>query len=128
MTTFIVKLIVPDPEDFSAALLDSDVFGIVDLFSSVKSFLSSFFSTIFNLQASKVFTIPSFSAFGTTFPSYQMDFSWFDDYKNYSDAIISAFLVIGYAHWFFIQLAPMLRGGGVVGHDQSTDASKKVGG
>ena len=128
LTTFVVKLIVPDPDDLASTLLEADVFGIVPLFNAVKTFITSFFSTIFNLQVSKVFTIPSFTAFGTTFPSYQIDFSWFDYYKNYSDAIISAFLVIGYAHWFFIQLAPMLRGGGVVGHDQSTDASKKVGG
>lgn len=128
LTIFVGKLLVPDPDDLASILLESDMFGIVDLFLAVKSFISDFFSTIFNLQASKVFTIPGFTAFGTSFPSYQVDFSWFDDYKNYSDAIITAFLVIGYAHWFFIQLAPMLRGGGVVGHEQSTDASKKVGG
>ena len=128
LTTFIVNLLVPDPDDLASTLLDADMFGIVDLFLAVKTFFTSFFNTIFNLQASKIFTIPSFSAFGITFPSYQMDFSWFDNYKNYSDAIISAFLVIGYAHWFFIQFAPMLRGGGVVAHEQSTDVSKKVGG
>ena len=127
LTTFFVNLLVPDTDDLSSTMLQADVFGVLPLGFAIKNFTSTFVYTINNLQVSKIFTIPSFTAFGITFPAYQMDFSWFDNYKVYSDSIISGFLIIGYLHWFFVQGSSMLRGSGVIGHEQSTDASKKVG-
>lgn len=124
LTTFIVRLIVPDPEDLAESLILHDEFGFISLVGAVKTKVNSIYSSIFNLSSTKVFTIPSFTAFGITFPAYQMDFSWFDNFKVYSDTIISGFLIIGYFHWLFTSISTHIRGGSVIAGDVTVPDKK----
>ena len=126
LTTFIVKLIVPDPDDLANSLIEHDQFGFISLIGALKTKINSTYNSIFNITAVKIFTIPSFTAFGVTFPSYQMDFSWFDNYKVYSDTIISGFLIIAYFHWLFTTISTHIRGGSVIAGDV-TEPDRKGG-
>ena len=114
---FFETLLIPDTDSLAQTLTNSDSFGVLPFLSACKSKFNTISSSVLNLSASKVFVLESFTAFGTTFPSYTVSFAWFDNYKVYSDAIISGFLILAYLHWLWVNINSILRGQSSIAND-----------
>lgn len=103
-------LFIPDPEDFADVIEDNDSFGFIGLFNALRASINGIFYQIHNLTPVYYFHVPSLIFHGQEIGDFDIDFTWFLPYKQYTDGIISAFLTIGWVYWLFVQAAGLLRG------------------
>ena len=110
IATFLSRLIIPDHADFVEMLLEHDEFEMISTTAHVVDEMSGFYVSLSNYSqySVKSLTVPSCTVFGVTIPATVIDFSWFDNYKTYTDTIISAFLIVGYFYWLFTRLSGIL--------------------
>lgn len=112
LTTLFVNLAIPDSEDLQDAIEDSDTFGLINVASSVNSKILSEVNTLKGLSSSKIIHVPSCYFHGVQIGDYDIDFSWYDNYKTFGDGIISAFLVWNYIWFLFFRFPSYIRGQG----------------
>lgn len=110
LTTLVVNLFIPSEEDFNTLFENSDTFDLLSIAQTIFEKIFSIWDSIYNLSSSKVLHVPSYTWHGQQIGGYDIDFSWFDSYKIYSDGIISAFLVFSYLWFLFFRLPSFLRG------------------
>lgn len=99
--TLIVHLVVPEVDDMYQILNQYTIGVAVNGIVSYTSQIIDFIFVAFNTPAVKVYHLPDFTLGGQTFSGYVVDFSWYDPYKPYCDAIISFFLLINYGMFLF---------------------------
>lgn len=104
-------LFLPSADSISFLLLNHDVYGVVPLCENMVTLITNY-----KLQLTPSSTddykivISSFQLCGQTIDQMEIDFSWYLDFKNYGDPIISAFLVFGYFMWLHSRFPYWLRG------------------
>ena len=108
-------LFLPDQEDVSEIIAANDSLHIastIDIFvDKVWVNENSIIKTLQNVPPSKKFHIPSCIYHGVQIGNFDIDFSWFEPYKTYSDIVIGSFLAIGWIYWFFVSCSHLLRYG-----------------
>ena len=108
-------LFLPDHEDVSEIIAANDSLHIastIDIFvDKVWVSENSIIKTLQNVPPSKKFHIPSCIYHGVQIGNFDIDFSWFEPYKTYSDIVIGSFLAIGWVYWFFVSVSHLLRYG-----------------
>ena len=112
LTTLFVNLAIPSESDLQDAVSDSDTFGLINVASSVNSKILSEVTTLKGLSSSKIIHVPSCYFHGLQIGDYDIDFSWYDNYKTLGDGIISAFLIWNYIWFLFFRLPSYIRGQG----------------
>lgn len=108
-------LFLPDQEDVSEIIAANDSLHIastIDIFvDKVWVSENSIIKTLQNVPPSHTFHIPSCIYHGQQIGNFDIDFSWFESYKTYSDIVIGSFLAIGWIYWFFVSCSHLLRYG-----------------
>lgn len=104
-------LFIPNADSIALCLLDHDVFGIVDMGENLLTLISNYKDQLTpnNADDYKI-VISSFQIAGQTIDEIEIDFSWYLDFKNIGDPVISAFLVFGYFMWLHSRFPYWLRG------------------
>ena len=115
LSTLFINLFIPSASDVNQAILDSDTFGFISFFTTVFTKLQTSWNTIKGLSARKSLHVPSLVFHGYQIGNFDIDFSWFDNYKSYSDGIISAFLIFTYIWFCFFRAPSYIRGQGSLG-------------
>ena len=112
LTTLVVNLAIPSESDLQDAISDSDTFGLFSVASSVNTKILSEVNTLKGLSSSKIIHVPSCYFHGVQIGDYDIDFSWYDNYKTLGDGIISAFLIWNYIWFLFFRFPSYIRGQG----------------
>lgn len=117
---FLQKLIVPDPADLVDIIEENDEYNLIGIFEFLNTAITAFKDTITN-NTRKYITIPQCTFMGVSLGPYQIDFSWYDDYKVYGDGVISAILIFGYLFFLYTRIS------GILNHEGNS-ANKAEGG
>lgn len=112
LTTLFVNLFIPSGSDVKTAFEDSDTFGLISFGTILWNKILEIRSNINSLSASKILHVPSLIYHGQQIGDYDISFAWFDNYKVYSDGIISAFLIFTYFWFLIFRLPTFIRGQG----------------
>lgn len=110
IANFIKTLFIPDPNVLAATFLVNDEFGLVSLFTSGYTFISSTILTLYQVTPSYTIHIGSCIYHGQEIGNFDVSFYWFMQYKSYTDIIISAFLILGWVYWIITNASSILRG------------------
>lgn len=115
-------LFMPDVGDMAEIMAANDSLHIINNVDRIvdKVWLAetSIIKTIHNVIPVKKFHIPSCYFHGQQIGDFDIDFSWFEFYKTYTDVIIGTFLVIGWIYWFFVSCSHILRYGKTYDYDE----------
>lgn len=128
LTTLFVNLFIPSESDFNQLFEDSDILNLFTIATNIFTKVFSVWDSIYHLSSSKVLHVPTYTWHGQQIGGYDIDFSWFDSYKIYSDGIISAFLVFSYIWFLFFRLPSFLRGQAQLGVHAFSVTNVKEGG
>ena len=110
LTTLFVNLFIPSSADINQAFIDTDSFALITFFKTAFNKVSTIWDSIVNASVKKSIHVNGFVFHGVTIPGFDIDFSWFDNIKSYSDVIISAFLIINYIWFIFFRAPSFIRG------------------
>lgn len=110
LTTLFVNLFIPSSADINQAFIDTDSFALITFFKTAFNKVSTIWDSIVNSSVKKSIHVNGFIFHGVTIPGFDIDFSWFDNIKSYSDVIISAFLIINYIWFIFFRAPSFIRG------------------
>lgn len=107
---FLTNLIIPDATTIANTFIAHDNFDMIPTFQHLFNEIKFLYQTLqdYSNHVTKTITTPAFTFMDKSFPSYTIDFSWFDDYKVFSDSVISAFLILGYVYYLWCRLAGIL--------------------
>ena len=126
LTTLFVNLFIPSSSDVKSAFENSDTFGLISFGTILWIKILDIRSTINNLSQSKILHVPSLIYHGQQIGNFDISFAWFDNYKVYSDGIISAFLIFTYFWFLIFRLPTFIRGQGQISGLASSIASSNV--
>lgn len=115
--TWLTNLIVPSPEDVSDLVNSNDSFYLISFVNALVNKINSIITTITSITPVYKIYVPSCVYHGQQIGNFYIDFSWFQSYKNYYDAIVSAFLYIGYIFWLMVNVSAILRGNNSIATD-----------
>lgn len=125
-TTLFINLFIPSSSDVKSAFEDSDVFGLISFGTILWNKILDIRSTINSLSQSKILHVPSLIYHGQQIGNFDISFAWFDNYKVYSDGIISAFLIFTYLWFLIFRLPTFIRGQGQISGLASSIASSNA--
>ena len=114
-------LLVPSTQNVIDLVLAHDEFSVFPFISAVGIKGQYIFNQITSVTPSKTFHVPSCYYHGVEIGNFDLDFSWYDNYKVYCDTIINGFLITGYIIWLFVTFKDHLRGHFV--HDVEHDVN-----
>lgn len=124
LTALGVYLFVPSVNDILTVIQNHDEYHFIAIIEYLVTITGGISSHLNDNNAIYYINIPSFTIMGTTIPASQVDFSWYLDYKVVGDAIISAFLIIGYFYWLWTRLSGWFRGNsGDIFTENNSDSS-----
>lgn len=104
-------LFLPSADSISLLLLNHDVYGVVPVCENILTLIANYKLQLTPSSSDDYkIIISSFQLCGQTIDQMEIDFSWYLDFKNYGDPIISAFLVFGYFMWLHSRFPYWLRG------------------
>lgn len=103
-------LFIPDPVDLSNLLASHDIYGVIGLVEETQLSVNHVHSMITGGENIYKLTIRPFVLAGKILGPYDIDFSWYLDFKDVGDPMISAFLIFGYFMWLHTRLPYWLRG------------------
>lgn len=112
LTTLFVNLFIPSGADLQEVLEDSDTFSLISVFIITTGKIKTIYDSIINVSPVKVLHVPSLIYHGKQIGNFDIDFSWFDNYKVYTDTIISGFLILTYLWFLFFRFPSYVRGQG----------------
>ena len=110
LLVFLTNLIVPDATSLANTFIAHDNFDMIPTFQHLFNEIKYLYTALqgYSTHLIKTITTPTFTFMDKTFPSYTIDFSWFDDFKVFSDTIVSTFLILGYVWFLWCRLAGIL--------------------
>ena len=114
-------MFVPDASDVFIALVSHDDLGFFPFVEAVGIKGKYIYTTLCSVVPSHTFHIPSCIFHGYEIGNFDLDFSWFDNYKIYWDVLMNGFLVTGYIIWLFVTVQAHLRGRMVIGNEPQED-------
>lgn len=112
-------LFIPSSSDVVTALRGHDDFGFFDCGHAVKQVSNSIYTDFSSITPAKTFHVPGLFYHGVLIGNFDIDFSWYDNFKTYGDGIITVFLTISWVYWVILNLSNWLRGSASVGSDVS---------
>lgn len=107
---FLTTLIVPDPEEVVQILEDGDTYDFIGISKHLFTEIKGFFDYLSDIDQTPYIILPEFTFFGVSCGPYNISFAWFEDYKVYTDGIISAFLITGYLVWLYFRFSDYVHG------------------
>lgn len=130
LANIVTYLFLPDASAIYPIFVSHDEFNIIGITNHLFDEYRTMMSSVENINTLHYIMIPSFTFHGQTVPQTRIDFSWFENYKVYTDGIISAFLIVGYIYFLFTRISGWLRGnqGDIyVGDNSSNYHGTKIG-
>lgn len=130
LANIVTYLFIPDSGTLYPIFVSHDEFNIIGITNHLFNEYRLFMSRVDSINTLHYIMIPSFTFHGQVIPQTRIDFSWFDNYKVYTDGVISAFLIVGYLYFLFTRISGWLRGnqGEVyVGDNSSNYHGTKIG-
>lgn len=119
-------LFVPDLNSFIQVIIAHDEFNIIDLAQAVILSSHFIFEDLVNVVPSPTFHVPTLIYHGQEIGNFDIDFSWYLDYKIYVDSIISGFLIIGWLYWIILTFKDHLRGHFIDLEPNNSDNSQRL--
>lgn len=110
ISNFFGYLFIPDPDDLSDLLVSHDIYGVIGLVEDTQSSVNHVKTMITGGENLYKLTLSQFVLAGKTLGPYDIDFSWYLNFKSIGDPIISAFLLFGYFMWLHSRLPYWMRG------------------
>lgn len=130
LANIVTYLFLPDSSAIYPIFVSHDEFNIIGITNHLFDEYRLFMSRVESINTLHYIMIPSFTFHNQVIPQTRIDFSWFEDYKVYTDGVISAFLIVGYVYFLFTRISGWLRGnqGDVyVGDNSSNYHGTKIG-
>ena len=114
-------LLFPDLSSVELLIINHDIFDFHTLMPILITSGKTMVTTLQNVTPSHTFHVPSLVYHNVQIGNFDIDFSWYDNYKTYVDAIISGFLIIGWLYWVFVSFSHFLRGTAGQGSEPASD-------
>ena len=108
--TLFATLFIPSGSDVNTFIANNDDYHLIATFQAVLNQIVSIKNTIYSLTPTPYFHVPSCIYHGKQIGNFDIDFSWYQQYKSLGDGIISAFLIIGYIYFLFFRAPGFIRG------------------
>ncbi len=122
LVTLFSALFIPTQSQMSDMFQASDTFALATAGITIWNKIFEIWNTVKGLEAIKILHVPSITYHGVTIGGFDIDFSWYQQFKSYGDGIISAFLYFSYFWFLVFRLPTFIRGQSAIFSDAVTTA------